>query len=139
MFSKVPKAQPIMIPQAIKLPKDIFLNGRKKPDVIFNDSSINPLNMNVITKTDRRFSAVKIGNFIKKNWITVTGIIAKSPRKIDKRKWSTESFFIQSKKTIDNKNKGTKHIPIDAKRFINTSYIRFQNFVRYFYDYFVRN
>ena len=67
MFSKVPKAQPIMIPQAIKLPKDIFLNGRKNPDVIFNDSSINPLNMNVITKTDRRFSAVKIGNFIKKN------------------------------------------------------------------------
>ena len=61
---------------------------------------------------------------------------------MDKRannKRRVDNFFIQSKKIKKKKKRGTKQIPIDAKRFIITSYIRFKNFVRYFYDYFVRN
>ena len=65
--------------------------------------------------------------------------MAINPNKRAKSKWSGESFFIESKKTIQNKSKGTKQIPIEAKTFIHTSYIRIKNFVRYFYENFMRN
>lgn len=69
----------------------------------------------------------------------VTGIIAISPNKIEKSKCNVDSFLIESKKTILTKKRGTKQIPIDAKRFIHISYITLENFVRYFYDYFMWN
>lgn len=44
----------------------------------------------------------------------VTGIIAIRPNKMEKSKCNVDSFLIESKKTILNKKRGTKQIPIDA-------------------------
>ena len=95
--------------------------------------------MKVTTITDKRFAAMKIGSFIKKYWTKVTGTMATNPNKRDKSNWRGVSFFTQIRKTIQNKSKGTKQIPIEAKTFIHTSYIRIKNFVRYFYDNFIWN